>query len=287
MKDSSGLNSLIRSGSWVVDSSPYSLYYAGMKRLLLLNNVLKALLFFPLILTPLMAPAEERDVIPEIERYFPDEVGRTWRYEGSVLDDVQRIASYTNVAMVEKTIDQNGVEVMVFTESNQANHGPSKSLFSRDKEGIVYHGGEPTTLFERQLVPYQVIEFPMTFHHPYSQIEKKKVAFGLDLDHDGKDEQADVSAHVIAEKFETVSVPAGVFKDSLKIVGTLVIRITLSGNQDVVRMIDKTNSWFVKDIGLIKGVERTTFPKIEGFPRTNSLIIEVLSEYSKAEASTF
>lgn len=249
-----------------------------------LTTLLCSLLF---LLTSPMASGREGDPIREIARYFPDEVGRTWKYEGSVLDDVQRIVSYTNIAAVEKTVDQNGVEVMVFTETNQGNHGPSKSFFSRDMKGIVYHGGEPTTLFERQLVPYQVIEFPMIFHRSYSQIEKKKVPFGLDLDHDGKDERADVSARVVAKKFETVSVPAGVFQDSLKIVGTLVIRITLSGNQEVVRMIDQRSNWFVMDIGLIKGVERTSFPRIEGFPRSNSLITEVLSEYSPKESLSF
>lgn len=258
-----------------------------MKRLLLRKDRLKMFLFFLLLLfIPPVAPAEEGGAIREIERYFPDEVGRTWRYEGSVTDEVQRVASYTNIAMVERTMERNGVEVMVFTETNQANHGSTKSFFSRDKKGIVYHGGEPTTLFERQLVPYRVIEFPMKFHRSYSQIEKRNVSFGLDLDHDGKDEQADVSARIVAEKFETMSVPAGVFKDSLKVVGTLVIRITLSGNKEVVQMIDQTTNWFALDVGLVKGIERATFPKIGGFPKTGSLIIEMLSEYSKEKAST-
>jgi hypothetical protein len=259
-----------------------------MKKLLLRNNLLKTLLLFSLfLLIPPIAAAEEGDAIREIARYFPDDVGRTWKYEGSVVDEVQRIASYTNIAKVEKSIERNGVEVMVFTETNQANHGSSMSFFSRNKRGIVYHGGEPTTSFELQLIPYQVIEFPMTLQHSYSQIEKRNVAFGLDLDHDGKDERADISAHIVAENFETVSVPAGVFKDSLKIVGTLVIRITLSGDQKVVQMIDQTINWFVMDIGLVKGIERTTFPRIEGFPKTDSIITELLSEYFKVEKSMF
>ncbi|HIE65625.1 MAG: hypothetical protein ABGX83_02500 [Nitrospira sp.] len=246
-----------------------------------------SLFFLLFLLISPGVPAEEGDPIREIARYFPDEVGRTWKYEGSVVDEVQRIASYTNIATVQKRIERNGVEVMVFTETNQANRGLRKSFFLRDEGGIVYHGGEPTTPFESQLVPYQVVKFPMTLDHPYSQIEKKNVAFGLDLDLDGKDEQADVSAHIVAEKFETVSVPAGVFPDSLKIVGTLVIRITLSGNQEVVEMTDQTINWFVMDIGLVKGIERATFPRVGGFPGTGSITIEMLSGYSNPETLMF
>ncbi|MFQ5580733.1 MAG: hypothetical protein ACE5FZ_08975 [Nitrospiria bacterium] len=244
-------------------------------------NVLKVFLFVQLFFfIPLIASAEEGDLIHEIARYFPDEVGRSWRYEGSVIDEVQRVSSYKNIAVVEKVIERNGVEVRVFAETNQSNHGPARSFFSRDAEGIVYHGGEPTTRFERQLVPYRVIEFPMRFQRPYSQIEKRNVPFGLDLDHDGKEEQAHVSAHIIAEKLETMSVPAGTFKESLKLVGTLVIRITLSGSQEVVQVTDQTSNWFALDVGLIKGIERTSFPRMEGFPGIGSLIIETLSEYS-------
>jgi len=259
-----------------------------MQRAYLRKNILKGFLFFFLFsLISTVVSAEEGTAIREIARYFPDEVGRTWKYEGSVVDHVQRIASYTNIAAVEKTIERNGVEVLVFTETNQANRGSRRSFFLRDDGGIVYHGGEPTTPFETQLVPYQVVKFPMILHHSYSQIEKKNVAFGLDLDHDGKDERADVSARIVAEKFETVSVPAGVFPDSLKIVGTLIIRITLSGNQEVVEMTDQTSNWFVMDVGLVKGIERATFPVIGGLSGTDSITIEMLSEYSNPETSMF
>ncbi|MDC4222750.1 MAG: hypothetical protein MPW15_00525 [Candidatus Manganitrophus sp.] len=107
----------------------------------------------------------------------------------------------------------------IFTESNQADEGPAESYFFRDKEGISYFGGQPTTPFESQLVPYRVIRFPLILNKPFSQIDKS-ISFGRDLDEDGKEETAVVQAEIVARGFETVSVPAGVFKDSLKLEGT-------------------------------------------------------------------
>ena len=230
-----------------------------------------------------LAHAEEP--IPQVERYFPDDVGMTWSYRGSVVDQVQRVASYINNASVKGTTEKKGSRVKVFTESNQSNEGPAESYFLRDKDGISYYGGEPTTPFEKQLVPYRIIHFPLSLHKLYSQLDKA-ISFGRDLDEDGKEEDAVVKAEIIAQGLETISVPAGVFKDCLKLEGTMKIYITLSSNGKTILMTDKTTNWFAPDVGMVKGIERTEFPSVDGSNPTGTIVTEELAEYSQPRSSS-
>lgn len=230
-----------------------------------------------------VAQAQEAP-IPQVERYFPDEVGMTWSYRGSVVDDVQRVGAYINTASVKGTAEKKGARVKIFTESNQADEGPAESYFLRDKDGITYYGGQPTTPFESQLVPYRVIRFPLILNKPFSQIDKS-INFGRDLDEDGKEEAAVVQAEIVAQGFETVSVPAGVFKDCLKLEGRMKIFITLSSNGKVLLMTDKTTNWFAPDVGMVKGIEKTEFPSPDGSNPTGTIITEELSEYSQDRSS--
>lgn len=250
------------------------------------RRLFKAILIsFMLLLIGRAGETQEPAPIPNVERYFPDEIGLSWTFSGSVADQVQRVASYTNVATVKGTAEKNGVKVKVFSETNQANEGPTDSYFFRDRNGIVYYGGEPTTPFETQIVPYRVIRFPIALHQTYSQIQKNDISFGQDLDNDGQEEQAQVRAEITAASFETVAVPAGVFKDCLKLQGTLVVQVTLSRNQKVVQMIDKTTNWFAPGVGLVKGVEKIEYPSVDGSNPTGNIITEELTEYTQGKSS--
>lgn len=251
------------------------------------RRIFKATLIgFMLLLIGRAGETQEPAPIQNVERYFPDEVGLSWTFTGSVADQVQRVASYTNVATVKGTAQKNGLQVKVFSETNQANEGPTDSYFFRDRNGIVYHGGDPTTPFETQIVPYRVIRFPIALHQTYSQIEKNDVSFGQDLDNDGQEELAQVRAEITAASFETVAVPAGVFKDCLKLQGTLIVQVTLSRNQKVVQMIDRTTNWFAPGVGMVKGVEKIEYPSVDGSNPTGNIITEELTEYSQGKSST-
>ena len=250
------------------------------------QRVLRTILIsFILLLIGTAGETQEGTPIKDVERYFPDDVGLEWKFTGSVADQVQKVASYTNVATVKGMTEKNGVKVKVFSETNQSNEGPTESYFFRDKNGITYHGGEPTTSFENQIVPYRVIRFPITLHQTFSQIQKNNISFGQDLDNDGKEEQAEVRAEVTAASFETVSVPAGVFKDCLKLQGSLVVQVTLSKNQKVVQMVDKTTNWFAPGIGMVKGIERIEYPSVDGSNPAANIITEELTEYTQGKSS--
>ncbi|MFQ5589180.1 MAG: hypothetical protein ACE5F7_10105 [Nitrospiria bacterium] len=241
------------------------------------NNVKKRL-GLSLFLVALHVPgAVAEGPIPDIERYFPDDIGMRWTYQGAIDDKVQKIATYTNVSTVKGTMKKDGVEVKVITESNQANQGPAERYFSRNEDSIVYHGGEPSTPFEDRLVPYLVMQFPLSVGESFVQVEKKAVPYGQDLDGDGIEELAEVSASVTAAGFETVSVPAGLFKNALKLTGLMKIKLTLSKTNEQFELIDKTANWFARDIGMVKGIETIEFPEVDNIPATATVIKEDLS----------
>lgn len=204
----------------------------------------------------------------------------TWTYQGTIEEDVMRIATYTNVSTVSGTLKKHGRSLKIFQESNHSNEGPSESYFSKEADGIDYYGGEPTTDFERSLVPYRVIAFDMALHQAFSQMNKKGIPFGRDYDEDGIDEIADVYAEITAEGFETIAVPAGLFEDALKIKGVMIIRITLSDSGEILQIVDRTLTWFALDVGTVKGVESIAFPQTEGLPPLSTVITESLSEFS-------
>lgn len=239
------------------------------------------LFFIAMLLFVPNLQAAEKQPIENIKSYFQDRIGMIWTYQGTLEEGIQKISTYTNMASVKGTTKIEGILVKVFVESNQANQGPAESYFLKKDTGIFYYGGNPTTSFEQHLLPYLVIPFPMVLEKLYTQLDKKTVPFGRDLDQDGIEELADVSATVIAKGFETISVPAGVFKDSLKLTGRMVIRITLSANKKVIELVDLTSNWFAPGVGMVSRTESVNLPAVGVLPPTATIIKEQLSEYSK------
>ncbi len=230
---------------------------------------------------PIVPPKPEEGVIQHPERYFPDDIGLEWTYTGSEVDQVQRVATYTNVATVRGVTQKKGVSVLIFSESNRANQGPAESYFQKDKKGITYFGSNATTPFEQQLVPYRVIPFPIILHKPHIQVQKRDLSYDFDLDHDGINEKADTLSEVTAVGKETVSTGAGTFRDTIRFEGKMTIWITLSSDQKVVPIVDTTTHWFAKDVGMVKGTEKIEFPEINGRALPGTIIIEELTAYTK------
>jgi hypothetical protein len=244
-----------------------------------------------LIVLPFILSAAEGETVPEkgevvegAHHYFPDEVGLTWTYRGFVVDDILRVSDYTNVAKILGTDKKGGVEVQVFSETNQGGRGPTESYFKQDKTGITYWGGSPTTDFESRLVPYKVIPFPIVFGEPYRQIERNGVPYETDLDQDGARERADALAEITAVGFETISTPAGHFRNTIKFEGKMTIWITLSKDKTKVVIVSQMTNWFAPGVGMVKGIERVSLPAIGGKPSLESIMTEVLESFSRKES---
>lgn len=211
------------------------------------------------ITPPPLLCAEETGTIVHSEEYFPDEVGNRWTYRGQISEGpLQTIEHklFSNVSSVTGTKMLKGLKVTVFHDTNPGNHGPSDSFYRRDVVGIVYYGSEPGTPLEKQLIPYQIIRFPMKLGSSFQQFDRSELDFGTDMDRDGTNERADVRGRATIAGVESVTVPAGTFKDAVKVEAYMTMHIHLSGADKTATGTDVMTAWFAKGVGLVKYTER-------------------------------
>ncbi|MDE3035377.1 MAG: hypothetical protein KGJ14_05325 [Nitrospirota bacterium] len=225
-----------------------------------------------------LAVFAEPITVPHAEEYFPDQPGSRWKYRGYVEEGpLQKIAGkgFVNVSTVQGVENLKGVTVKVFHDTNPGDHGPSDSYYRRDAVGIVYYGSQPGTPLEKQLVPYQIVRFPLVIPSSFQQFDRKGVTLGTDLDGDEQDERADVEATVTVMGQETVSVPAGSYQDAIRIEARMQMHVSLSGSQRKIYGTDVMTAWFARGVGLITYVERQELPPV----RTDrGLITEITEE---------
>jgi hypothetical protein len=202
---------------------------------------------------------EDAGIIAQSADYFPDQIGNEWHYRGQMIEGpLQTIDNkfFSNVSSVTGTKSLKGMTVTVFHDTNPGNHGPSDSFYRRDSVGIVYYGSEPGTPFEKQLVPYQIVRFPLTIASSFPQFNRKDLDFGADLDQDGVNEKADAQGENAVVARESITVPAGTFKDAVKVEARMHMQIHLSRTKKTAIGTDVMTAWFAKGVGLVKYVER-------------------------------
>ena len=210
--------------------------------------------------------AEDSSVIAQSADYFPDQIGNEWHYRGQITEGpLQTIDNkfFSNVSTVTGTKTIKGMTVAVYHDTNPGNHGPSDSFYRRDSVGIVYYGSEPGTPFEKQLVPYQIVRFPLKIASTFPQFNRKGLDFGTDLDRDGINEKADAEGDATVVGQESVTVPAGTFNDAVKVEARMHMQIHLSGTKRTAIGTDVMTAWFAKGVGLIKYVERQELSRLE------------------------
>lgn len=210
--------------------------------------------------------AEDSSVIAQSADYFPDQIGNEWHYRGQITEGpLQTIDNkfFSNVSTVTGTKTIKGMTVAVYHDTNPGNHGPSDSFYRRDSVGIVYYGSEPGTPFEKQLVPYQIVRFPLKIASTFPQFNRKGLDFGTDLDRDGINEKADAEGDATVVGQESITVPAGTFNDAVKVEARMHMQIYLSGTKRTAIGTDVMTAWFAKGVGLIKYVERQELSRLE------------------------
>ena len=220
-------------------------------------------------------------LIHEVADYFPDQTGNEWVYRGTMLEGgMVQIADgrFTNVSKVMgmETID--GVVVTVFHDTNPGDQGPSDSYYRRDAAGIRYYGSKPGTTLERQLVPYQIVRFPLAIPSTFEQLNRRGLNLGMDLDRDGESESVDVLAVVTVHAQESIRVPAGVYPEAIKLEARMTMDVHLTESGTTIQGTDVMTAWFAKGVGLLKYVERQTIPS----PRNqHERMVEVIEELEK------
>ncbi len=229
--------------------------------------------------------------IEDSASYFPDEIGNTWSYRGEVSEGpLQSIEHklFVNESKVMGSEVKDHVMVRVFHDSNGGNHGPSTSYYRRDVAGVVYYGSDPGTPLEKQLVPYQIVQFPLRLGSTFQQFDRKGLDFGTDMDQDGINERADVLGTVTVAAEERVAVPAGSYDRAVRVEARMTLRITLSSTGRTAVGTDVMSAWFVKGIGLVKYVERQELPPFRSDRGVTSEIMEELVEFKvKGQARSF
>ena len=171
-----------------------NLFETGGIRMHVDSFAIRSIVVFGFVLSlgnPALLPslhAEESGTIAHSEQYFPDEVGNRWTYRGQISEGPLQtidLKVFSNVSSVTGTKAIKGLKVTVFHDTNPGNHGPSDSFYRRDVVGIVYYGSDPGTPLEKQLIPYQIIRFPMKVGTSFQQFDRSGLDFGTDMDRDG------------------------------------------------------------------------------------------------------
>ncbi|HNP29363.1 MAG TPA: hypothetical protein PKK23_09980 [Nitrospirales bacterium] len=246
-----------------------------------------ALVFLGLSLVSLPVDVHSADstkfVVDKSHEYFPDHVGNEWVYQGTMIEGgmVQikdEDTGFTNVSTVTGKEILEGVEVTVFHDTNPGNQGPSDSYYRRDAAGIRYYGSKPGTTLERQLVPYQIVRFPLESPSTFEQFQRKGVDFGMDVDRDGEQETVDITATVSVQGQETVVVPAGMYHEAIRLEAKMIMQVHLSESGKSIQGTDTMTAWFARGVGLLKYIERQTIPSLQN---QNERMVEVIEELEK------
>ena len=219
-----------------------------------------------------------QEVVSAVDEYFPDQEGNEWRYRGRMIEGgVVEIAEkqFTNVSTVIGEEVREGMTMTVFHDTNPGDQGPSDSYYRRDAAGIRYYGSKPGTTLEKQLVPYQIVRFPIEIPNSFQQLDRKDLDLGLDLDRDGRTERVDVQAVVTVVGKEDITVPLGTFSESIRLEARMTMDVHLTHLQETVRGTDTMTAWFGRGVGLLKYVERQTVPSLSS---NEDKVIELIEE---------
>jgi len=255
-------------------STPYASQWS-----FLTSSILAGILFlfvYPIHSVGLAQTPQE--VVSAVDEYFPDQQGNEWRYRGRMIEGgMVEIAEkqFSNVSTVIGEEVREGITMTVFHDTNPGDQGPSDSYYRRDAAGIRYYGSKPGTVLEKQLVPYQIIRFPIEIPSSFQQLNRRDVDLGLDLDRDGQTERVDVQAVVTIVGREDVTVPLGTFPESIRLEARMTMDVHLSHLKETVRGTDTMTAWFGRGIGLLKYVERQTIPSLRS---KEDKVIEVVEE---------
>lgn len=222
-------------------------------------------------------------VVDKVHEYFPDQMGNEWVYQGTMIEGgmvqiADKDTRFTNVSKVTGKEILEGVEVTVFHDTNPGNQGPSDSYYRRDAAGIRYYGSKPGTALERQLVPYQIVRFPLEVPSSFEQLNRKGLDLGMDVDRDGEKEKVDIMAVVSVQAQETVRVPAGVYHEAIRLEAKMTMNVHLSESGESIQGTDTMTAWFARGVGLLKYIERQTIPSVRS---QNERMVEVIEELEK------
>ncbi len=226
-------------------------------------------------------PGQTTEGPGDIGNFIPLDRPMSWIYQGTEQITGQTSVSYSNAATIAGTATVNGVLTTVLSQTNPLNLGrPIDSYYIEDGRGLTFHGDNDTSdVITPQLVPYLIERFPFGTGSSFEEINRKGLAFGEDLDGDGKNEKIDILSIVTVLGFERVSVPAGLFQNCAKVEATRRLTAIASSNGATVSLLVNQTTWYAPGVGPVKRVLKvenvTVTEELTSFTQINATIINL------------
>jgi hypothetical protein len=199
-----------------------------------------------------VAGGESSSVTIDPLNLFPLSLGNSWEYISTM--NTGFVESQT--MKVTGTKEVKGVQTSVIARFGQfdLNNPISEDFFHKDSSGVNYYGDADLSVarFNEQIVPYLRLKLPAKLGEVVTEIPRRSLDFGSDLDGDGKNERVEsVSATHTAIGYESITTPASACR-CLKVVEDVNIEIKLSSNGVRVNTKVVTTWWLAPGIGILK-----------------------------------
>jgi len=197
----------------------------------------------------------------DVGNLIPLSEGSIWDY---VVTSSEHADQYNNSTVVTGTKEINGITAFILTETNPEGTGnPYDEYLEKNSTGLINWGNtDPEDFITPVLVPYQQEYFPIAVGRSNEIMNHRGLVWEEDLDGDGIFESFDVTATIATFSFEDITVPVGVFMNSVRQEIDIVVVVKLSDLNEKVTVTDTSTQWLAKDVGLIKTESTLT---TEGF----------------------
>jgi hypothetical protein len=197
---------------------------------------------------------------------FPTATGSVWYY--AVSEDLLGLPPASGRVRVEVTGTEvvGGTSASTFTTTQLVLGTPSTSAaVAEGPSGVtLVRGEDPGGVLSAQVVPYQLLYFPLEPGSSFVQVDCRNVEVGDDLDDDGRGDRVDVRSVVTAAPTETVGVPVGTFVASrIDTSLTMTFHLTTGGS---VPASGLESQWYAPGVGLVRS---TTSVSVEGISLTD------------------
>ena len=196
----------------------------------------------------------------DAQNYFPLAQGNTWATKVTVTETGYPTVTYSNSISVTGTKVINGATAVVMTESNPDNTGIAEEDYNlKSSHGVLFlSNNNPSDLISSQIVPYYIYNYSPQPGSSFVAVNNTGLDYGEDVDYDGKNETASMSATVTFKGFESISVPVGTHSNCAKVEINLLIAVTLSSSNETISVVGTETDWFAPGIGPVKSVIVTT-----------------------------
>lgn len=191
----------------------------------------------------------------DLGNYFPVDSSNIWRYSSAlnISGQSSRYFDHTVLVTGQEQDPIFGVNATVFADTNAEGENRTERSFEvKSPTGVVSYGNDdPNDTFTRRLTPLKAIHFPFTLGQSTVLGVKTGLDWGEDLDGDNRNEAFSLTVTQYVVGFESLTLGAGNFPQSLKIRQVSVFNIAATRGE-FVDVVQTETSWYVSGVGLVK-----------------------------------